>query len=304
MTQPLTVPPLRVESREQLVHLLSQACELEHGMMCEYLFALYSLKRRPDEGLTLEQLAQVARWARTLSEIAAEEMLHLAQATNLLTSIGAAPHLHRPNFPIVSRWYPPGVQIALVPFGERALRHFLYLERPDYIELEDAERFAPVHEAQPLPQAKGRRLMAVPQEYHSVGHLYRSIEHGLEFLVDRYGEEGVFIGPRRTQATGEAFGWPELHPVIDLASAKAGIELIIDQGEGAHGDRREAHFDRFAAMLDEYLAVTAAAPSFRPARPVRPAYAYSPPDVSGVGADRRSAHRRRGRPTGRHVRRR
>ena len=51
-------------------------------------------------------------------------------ATNILTALGAAPHFERPNFPIVSRWYPPGVQIALVPFGERALRHFIYLERP------------------------------------------------------------------------------------------------------------------------------------------------------------------------------
>src|SRR5271165_5536850 len=57
-------------------------------------------------------------------------MLHLALATNILTAIGAAPHFERPNFPILSRWYPPGVQIALVPFGERALRHFIYLERP------------------------------------------------------------------------------------------------------------------------------------------------------------------------------
>jgi hypothetical protein len=37
-----------------------------------------------------------------------------------LTAIGAAPHLERPNFPILSRWYPESVQIALVPFGERA----------------------------------------------------------------------------------------------------------------------------------------------------------------------------------------
>jgi hypothetical protein len=63
-------------------------------------------------------------------DVTKQEMLHLALATNLLTAIGAAPHLHRPNFPILSRWYPPGVQLALLRFGERALRHFIYLERP------------------------------------------------------------------------------------------------------------------------------------------------------------------------------
>ena len=38
-------PPLRVESREELVWLLVQASELEHGLMCEYLFAQFTLKR-------------------------------------------------------------------------------------------------------------------------------------------------------------------------------------------------------------------------------------------------------------------
>jgi Ferritin-like len=137
-------PPLRVEHREELVWLLAQAAELEHGLMCEYLFAQFSLKRSPDEGLSGERLATVAAWERVLIDVIKQEMLHLALTTNLLTAIGAAPHLHRPNFPILSRWYPPGVQLALVPFGERALRHFIYLERPEGIDLTDAEGFAAV----------------------------------------------------------------------------------------------------------------------------------------------------------------
>jgi hypothetical protein len=48
---PTTEPPLAVESREQLVYLLTQACELEQGVLCEYLFALYSLKRDPQDGM-------------------------------------------------------------------------------------------------------------------------------------------------------------------------------------------------------------------------------------------------------------
>jgi Ferritin-like len=273
-------PLLVVETREELVYLLAQASELEHGVMCEYLFALWSMKRRPDEGLNVEQLAQVARWGRTISRVAMEEMLHLALTTNLLSAVGAAPHFHRPNFPILSRWYPPGVQIALVPFGERALRHFLYLERPDGIELEDAEGFEAAREAQPLRGPDTATLMAGPREYHTVGQLYRSIEHGLERLVDRYGEAGVFVGPATAQATGEVFAWPGLRAVRDLASAKAAIELIIEQGEGARGNWREAHFGRFAAMLDEYLAATRADPGFSPARPTWPAYAGRPPDVA------------------------
>ena len=43
-------PPLRVEHREELVWLLVQACELEHGLMCEYLFAQFTLKHTGQEG--------------------------------------------------------------------------------------------------------------------------------------------------------------------------------------------------------------------------------------------------------------
>jgi len=270
-------PPLRVESREELVWLLAQACELEHGLMCEYLFAQFTLKRTREEGLSEQQLAKVAAWETVIIDVTKQEMLHLALATNLLTAIGAAPHFHRPNFPILSRWYPPGVQIALVAFGERALRHFIYLERPEGMDLDDADGFAAVGQARPLTD--GDQLMAVPEDYQTVGHLYRGIEQGLERLVERHGEAGVFIGPPEAQATTDVFEWPELTAVTDLASAAAAIELIIEQGEGARGDWRDAHFGKFVALLDDYLATRAADPGFEPARPVEPAYVRRPPDV-------------------------
>jgi hypothetical protein len=118
-------PALKVETREELIYLLGQACEIEHGLMCEYLYAQFSLKRRLDEDLTPDQLGRVQAWETALISVIKQEMLHLALSTNILTAIGAAPHFERPNFPVLSRWYPPGVQIALVPFGERALRHFI-----------------------------------------------------------------------------------------------------------------------------------------------------------------------------------
>jgi hypothetical protein len=270
-------PPLRVERREELVWLLAQACELEHGLMCEYLFAQFTLKRTQQEGLSAEQLAKVAAWETVIIDVTKQEMLHLALATNLLTAIGAAPHLHRPSFPILSRWYPPGVQIALVSFGERSLRHFIYLERPEGMDLDDAEGFAAVGQAQPVT---GRdALMAVPEDYQTVGHLYRGIEQGFERLVERHGEAAVFLGPPEAQATTAVFEWPELTAVTDLASAKAAIELIVEQGEGARGDWRDAHFGKFVALLDDYLRCRAADPGFEPARPVEPAYVRRPPDV-------------------------
>src|SRR6266480_422096 len=176
---PPAEPALMVDTREELVYLLGQACELEHGLMCEYLYAQFSLKRGLDEGLTEGQLARVRAWERALISVIKQEMLHLALATNILTAIGAAPHFERPNFPICSRWYPPGVQIALVPFGERALRHFIYLERPEGMALDDAAGFAAARHAQPLTAGGDAGLVAVPEDWQTVGHLYRGIEAGL-----------------------------------------------------------------------------------------------------------------------------
>src|SRR6476660_4138914 len=146
-------PPLQVESREERVYLRGEACEIEHGLMCEYLYAQFSLKRTVDEGVKPEQLARIQAWELIIIDVIKQEMLHLALATNILTAIGAAPHFERPNFPILSRWYPPDVQIALVPFGERALRHFMFLERPEGMSLRDAAGFAAAQHAQPLTAA-------------------------------------------------------------------------------------------------------------------------------------------------------
>ena len=275
---PLAEPALRVDTREELVYLLGQACEIEHGLMCEYLYAQFSLKRGPDEGLTDDQLARVQAWEKALITVIKQEMLHLALATNILTAIGAAPHFERPNFPILSRWYPPGVQIALVPFGERALRHFIYLERPEGMALDDAAGFAAARHAQPLTAAD-TGLVAVPQPWQTVGHLYRGIEAGLASLCARYGEDAVFIGPTRAQAVTDIFEWPELTTVTDLASARQAIETIVEQGEGARGNWITSHFGTFVGILEDLLAEQAADPAFNPARPVEPAFVRLPPDV-------------------------
>jgi len=274
-------PPLLVDSREDLVYLLGQACEIEHGLLCEYLYAQFSLKRDVREGITAEQLARIDAWEQTIIDVTKQEMLHLALATNILTAIGAAPHFDRPNFPILSGWYPPDVEIALLPFGERALRHFMFLERPEGMSLRDAEGFT-AREAQQSLDVDETNLTAGPEEWHTVGHLYRGIEAGLAHLVERAGEAAVFIGPPGAQATTQVFEWPELIAVTDLESAQRAIEVIVEQGEGARGDWVNSHFGKFVGILEDYLSVRAADPKFEPARPVIPAYLRAPPDVEGA----------------------
>ena len=266
-----------LQHREALVYTLSKAAQLEHLVMLQYLYAAFSMKDRDDEGLSPDQLAAVKRWRHTILEIAGQEMLHLALVENLLTAVGAAPVLGRPNFPLPAHAYPAGIQMALLPFGEVALRHFAFLERPEDVEMADVDAFAALEKAAPLPPADEDAIGPHLQDFDTIGHLYRSIESGLDHLAGRLGEAGLFIGPPRAQATAEHFQWEELVPVTDLASARRGIETIVEQGEGARGDWRDAHFGRLITILDEFLAARAADPAFEPARPVM-AVAVREPD--------------------------
>ena len=260
--------PFVIEHREALIYMLCQAAELEHGIMCQYLFAAFSLKERPDEGLTEDQAATVRRWRKQISHVAAQEMLHLALVQNLLSAIGAAPHLSRPNFPQPASHYPAGVHLTLLPFGEAALRHFMFLERPEGMALHDAPGLAAFSRA--APAMRPGDIAPHGQDFATVGHLYRSIEAGIEHLAEKYGERWLFVGPPRAQATQRYFGWPELVPVTDAASARRAIGEILEQGEGPRGDWRNAHFGQFVAILDEFEQLREADRGFDPVRPVLP----------------------------------
>ena len=258
--------PFVIEHREALIYMLCEASELEHAIMCQYLFAAFSLKESEDEGLTPDELAAVTSWQRKILNVAAGEMLHLALVNNMLSAIGAAPHLSRPNLPAPAGHYPAGVQLTLLPFGDQALQHFMFLERPEGMDLDDAEGLAALQTA--TPTVNPRDIVPTPQDFATVGHLYRSIEAGLRHLAAKYGEDWLFTGPPRAQATPALFGWPNLLPVTGLDSACAAVEEIVEQGEGPRGHWRDAHFGQFVAILDEYQQMRAANPGFEPTRPV------------------------------------
>src|SRR5262245_41986056 len=259
--------PFVIEHREALIYMLCEAAELEHGIMCQYLFAAFSLKQSTDEGLTEDELAAANRWRKQVLHVATQEMLHLALVQNLLTAIGGPPHLVRPNLPLPAAHYPAGVQLALLPFGERALRHFMFLERPEGWALDDADGLAAVGRAEPL-MSEGD-IVPRPQDFATVGHLYRSIEAGFAHLTEKYGEDWLFVGPPRAQATPEHFGWPDLVTVTDVTSARRAIDTILEQGEGlTSSEWRTAHFGQFVNILDEYQQMREASPNFEPVRPV------------------------------------
>ena len=258
--------PLVIEHREALYYMLCEAAELEHGIMCQYLYAAFSLKQSEDEGLSAEEAEAVQRWRKHVSHIATQEMLHLSLVQNLLAAIGGAPHMSRPNFPHPAAHYPAGVHLALLPFGEPALQHFMFLERPEGMDLDDAEGMAAYGRA--VPAMTEGEIVPRSQDFKTVGHLYRSIEAGFAHLAGKFGERRLFVGPPRAQATQQYFGWPELVAVTGTATAQKAIDEILEQGEGPRGNWRDAHFGQFVQIMDEYTQLREANPAFQPARPV------------------------------------
>jgi CDGSH-type Zn-finger protein/truncated hemoglobin YjbI len=260
--------PFVIEHREALIYMLCEAAELEHGIMCQYLYAAFTLKQTETEGLTSQEVQAVQSWRKRIGHVAAQEMLHLSLVQNLLSAIGAAPHLSRPNFPQPANHYPAAVNLALIPFGETALRHFMFLERPEGMDISDAVGVAALRRAAPA-MTEGE-IVPHGQDFATVGHLYRSIEAGIKHLCEKFGEEWLFVGPPRAQATERYFRWPELVPVTDAASAQRAIDEILEQGEGLRGRWQDAHFGQFVDILDEYMRLTEANPAFDPVRPAVP----------------------------------
>src|SRR5678816_1082247 len=132
-----------IESRLQLASALCEAAEIEHNLMCLYLYAMFSLKRSPAEGVSASELEAIARWRRSIMSVALEEMTHLTLVGNLMSSIGASAHFMRPNFPTSPGFYPANIVIELAPFEMSTLDHFIFLERPRSQEIADGATFKP-----------------------------------------------------------------------------------------------------------------------------------------------------------------
>jgi CDGSH-type Zn-finger protein/uncharacterized Fe-S cluster protein YjdI len=273
-------PEIITHEREQLAYLLTEAAEIEHGLMCCYLYAAYSLKQQPAEGLTVEENAAVARWRSSIVEVAVDEMLHLSLVSNLLASIGSTPHFQRPNFPVAPGYHPAGVVVALAPFDRATLDHFIYLERPEGTDVGDGAGFEPPAPYQRAIRAD--RLVPSAQDYATVGHLYRGIRSGFTQLAERLGESTLFVGDPAAQVGQEIAPLEGLIAVTNLATALRAIDIIVEQGEGAPGHSERSHFSRFVRVRDELDALTRARPSFAPAHPAaRNPVMRKPPEPRG-----------------------
>ncbi|MFI5388259.1 MAG: ferritin-like domain-containing protein [Candidatus Eremiobacterales bacterium] len=269
----------QVTTREELVYLLSRASELEHGLACVYLFAAYSLKNDASEGgLSTEQAQMVRGWKRRLASVAVEEMLHLAQVSNMLTAIGGAPHFKRVNFPMPATAFPLGIPLSLEPFSQETIARLVCFELPEagVLPAEKSQVFEALRArvvGPPIAVATTPSSLAALTEpydvdFRTVGDFYHKILTGFGGIP----EDVLFIGPPQAQANSRYLDLPKLVQVVDAASARAAIEMIVEQGEAPTSDHPDAHFAVFDTIRKQYegalreASVTGA--TFEPVRPV------------------------------------
>jgi CDGSH-type Zn-finger protein/uncharacterized Fe-S cluster protein YjdI len=255
----------RVITRELALHALYEAAELEHNLMCTYLYAAFSLKDGVAEGLSPEEADAVSRWRRTLIRVAVEEMQHLAAVWNITSALGGSPRIGRTNFPLDPGLLPAGIVVKLAPFSPETLQHFVFLERPRESTELDGEGFA--YERNYVRGSDYARLTPMGLNYETVGDFYIALSDGLKSMVAQYGEDVTFAGDPALQLSQNEINMAGCKPVICVKTALAAFDAIVVQGEGAPADSVDSHYQKFLSVREEYRALKAKNPDFSPAFP-------------------------------------
>lgn len=251
-------------TREQLFHILTEASELEHSVLCSYLYAAFSLKRSCDEGLDPAELEEVLAWRKTLYQIARDEMAHLVVVNNLLVAIGGAPHFNRPNFPVPMGYFPGGISLGLSPFNQETLSRFISFERSHDAPLEGdaADTIAPPR------GAPAHFLFPAAVDYETIGDFYQELKNAFTDACDVLGEKALFVGDSKHQLSAENARLPNSCAVTSLASALEAIDRLVAEGEGSKTGDGACHYDRFVAIRESYNGLLARNAQFVPARDV------------------------------------
>lgn len=200
-------------SLDALKKNLQTAIELEFCTIPPYLTALYSIK----DGYNREVY-------ESIRSVVIQEMLHMAQAANLLISIGGNPRIDGPD---VVCSYPTKLPGDVLPELDITLRKatpkhiadvFMMIEFPDMITCA-----SPFYDAELVLKSL------------TIGKFYKSIKTCMNELNERSG--GIEFGNN----LNNQLHWPwelehqhtRLHKIDNIHTANFAIEMIIEQGEGS-----------------------------------------------------------------------
>ena len=239
-----------IDNRDDLVSYLNTAMALEHATIPPYLTAYYSIRSSTNSDA-----------AHIIRVTAAEEMLHLTLAANVLNAIGGKPDLTGPGFvPSYPAYLPDGADdftVDLRPFSPEAVETFCKIERPGKAPSADSRLVKTSDGRTPLVSSPTAEEM----RFYSIGEFYEEIIEGLEKVAA--GDPALFCGDPARQVGPEYFysGGGAVIVVSDLDSAQQALRFIADQGEGLNAgiydaDGELAHYYRFRQLqLGRYYQV-------------------------------------------------
>jgi hypothetical protein len=230
------------QDRVELYIWLQKAVELEHSTIPPYLTAMYSLKPGTNDDV-----------GRLIRSIVIEEILHLTIAGNILIAIGGRPAINTPDFiptypgplpmSIGGADFIVGIEAFSKPLVENV---FMRIEEPE----------------DPIPVKTLALAEAVP-DFATIGEFYEALKAKLAEFGD-----GIFtVGP--DQQVLRWFPGAELFPIVDVASASRGIDIIVDQGEGTKTDPFQAPGTRRTITSSARSSTAAGSSGPRPASPTR-----------------------------------
>jgi hypothetical protein len=228
------------KDKDRLLQKLQTAFEIELSTIPPYWVSLLSIK--PDSNPDARQI---------IRGVMMEEMLHLAIVANLVNCISRKVQIgsnNLPSYPLTldfqgKTFTDRQFEVNLAPFSRASIEIFTQIELPQDWSKPEISLFAEV--------------IKVPA--FTIGEFYKGIISDLVSLCDKYGPKATFTG-EKSQQIDEEFYWGgrgKLIVIKDLESAKKGLDLVIQQGEGtrvADSQRGSnfdfsAHFYRFREIL-------------------------------------------------------
>ncbi|WP_414167647.1 ferritin-like domain-containing protein [Streptoverticillium reticulum] len=226
---PIRTTPTGMRDLDWIRGALQTAIALEHATMPLYSAAMYSLEVQNYPSYNI------------IRSVLMEEMVHMAAAANMLAALGGSPAIGglAPDWPAAG--LPGGVMpdltAVLAPLSPRHLADFMRIEAPAFLLTERERRPA----------------------YPTIGHFYDALREALAANADAV-RRAVRAGGPANQVGGN-LGYPVFGRDAEAADPVEQfldtLDLITDQGEGAHSATVEAggayqhegsHYARFAEL--------------------------------------------------------
>lgn len=169
----------------ELLRLLREAAEIEHGLMLQYLYGACSIKERYQA-----LVGQGAPSSANLLGVAVQEMQHLRVVNHLLVALGSCPHLQGQDFPYEPDIYP--FPFGLEPISRDVVAKYAYCEGPGAMFAADGQR-------SPEDERFRRQVLndigKVDRPNH-VGSLYQNV---IDLLAEAAARPGFPLTPAETE---------------------------------------------------------------------------------------------------------